>query len=243
MDSNVRPIQHWLRAGRDPFAAALRRAGTTAVGTYAAYVAYGVAHPALRAPSDGPEAAEALPGDDLVDAPQSDKTFVVDVDAPPARVWPLLVQMGYGRAGWYGWYPLENGGRGSAPGVVPALQQLAVGDAIPDGPRADEGLGIWRVVELAPPHTLVLFSRRVAVTGREIAAGAPVDEPTIECSWAFVVRARDAGSRLIVRVRARYHGVEDTWGARLARRFFDLGDTVMEWTMVAGIKARAERAA
>jgi dienelactone hydrolase len=221
----------------------VRRAATSALGTYGAYIAYGLVHPALRHPYAGPESSQRLPGDDLVAAADSSKTFAIDIGVPPAAVWPYLVQMGYGRAGWYGWYPMENGGRGSSHAILEQWQELAVGDTIPDGPRADDGLGTWRVVELDPPSTMVLFSRRVATTGREIAAGELVDEPTIECSWAFVLRPNAGGSRLLVRVRVRFLAMDDGVAGRMLRRFFDLGDTVMEWTMIDGIKARAERIA
>jgi proline iminopeptidase len=233
----------WVRRARDPLAELVRRAATSALGTYGAYVGYGLLRPELRTPLRGGEADEPLAGDGLVAEPQAIKTFAVDVAAPPDAVWPWLVQMGYGRAGWYGWYPLENGGRGSADGVLPGLQALARGDLIPDGPRADEGRGVWRVIELVPREMLVLFSRRVATTGEELDADAPITAPTIECSWAFIVRPTKTGSRLIVRVRARFLGADDGVLARLARHVFDLGDTVMEWTMVDGIRARAERAA
>jgi hypothetical protein len=234
-------IAHWLRHGHGPLATTLRRAATSAVGTYGAYLGYGLVHGALREPYHGPEAMEALPGDELITRPDTTKTFVVDIVAAPGAVWPYLVQMGYGRAGWYGWYPLENGARGSARSIVEAHQDLAIGDLIPDGPRAGEGFGVWRVVDLDPPSAMVLYSRRVATTGREIAVDQPVDEPTLECSWAFVIRETGAGSTLIVRVRVCFLAMEDGLLGHLARRFFDVGDTVMEWTMVEGIKARAER--
>jgi hypothetical protein len=232
---------HWIRHNQSAVAAGIRHAATTALGTYGAYVGYGLLHAPLRHPYNGPETSEPLPGDELISAPESVKTFAIDIAAPREVVWPYLVQMGYGRAGWYGWYPLENGGRGSSPAVVEEWQHLAIGDAIPDGPRAAEGFGIWRVVDLDAPSTMVLFSRRVAVTGREIELGEPIDQPALECSWAFVLQPTGPGCRLLVRVRVRFLEVDDGIVGRLSRRFFDVADTVMEWTMVAGIKARAER--
>jgi proline iminopeptidase len=233
-------LEQWVRRGRDPLATTIRRAATSAIGTYGAYVVHGLRHAGLRRPFRGLEAIEPLAGDGCVAEPQSIKTFVTDIAAPPDAVWPYLIQMGYGRAGWYGWYPFENGGRGSAEKLLDELQGLAVDDHIPDGPRAAEGLGIWRVITLDRPHAMVLFSRRVATTGREIAADEHVDEPTIECSWAFVLRPHGVGTRLIVRVRARFLGMNGGTVGALARRLFDTGDTVMEWTMLAGIKTRAE---
>ncbi len=234
-------LERWVRRGRDPFAELVRRAATSAIGTYAAYVGYGLVHPTLRRPDRGPEAYEPLAGDELIAAPETTKTFTIDIDAPPEAVWPYLVQMGFGRGGWYGWYPLENGGRGSAASILEEHQDLEIGDVIPDGPDASVGFGVWRVHDLDAPTTMVLYSRRVATDGRELDLGEPIREPTFECSWAFVLRPRDAGCRLIVRVRARFLATDDGLLARATRRFFDLGDTVMERTMLEGIKQRAER--
>jgi hypothetical protein len=49
------------------------------------------------------EAHAALPGDDLVPAPMWESTRAVTIAAPPAAVWPWIVQMGFPaqRAGWY----------------------------------------------------------------------------------------------------------------------------------------------
>lgn len=243
MPTTVELFEHWAKYGRGRVATVFRRAATSAVGTYGAYVGYGLMHAELRHPFEGAEANEPLPGDGLVAFPDSTKTFVVDIAAPRDVVWRYLVQMGYGRAGWYGWYPMENGGRGSTDVVLDRWQGLAVGDLIPDGPRAGEGLGVWRVIELEPPEMMVLFSRRVATDGREVATGMAAREPTIECSWAFVLRPVAngvEGCRLIVRVRVRFLATEGGLAGRVLRRFFDVGDTVMEWTMLEGIKARAE---
>jgi hypothetical protein len=234
-------VEHWARNGRGPMATRLRRVATSALGTYGAYVGYGLVHRELRKPFAGPEAWMPLPGDGLVAFPDTVKTFTRDIWAPPEDVWPYLVQMGFGRAGWYGWYPMENGGRGSASEILEPFQELAIGDLIPDGPRADEGFGVWRVVELEPAHAMVLFSRRVLTTGREVGASATDGGPSVECGWAFVLQPIVAGCRLIVRASARFSGVDQTLAGRWLRRFFDVGDTVMEWTMLDGIKERAER--
>jgi proline iminopeptidase len=236
-------IEHWARNGRGPVATRLRRAATSALGTYGAYLGYGLLHRELRKPCAGPDAALPLPGDGLIAFPDSTKTFARDIWAPPEHVWPYLVQMGFGRAGWYGWYPMENGGRGSVSTILAEWQDLAVGDLIPDGPRADEGLGVWRVVELEPARTMVLYSRRALSTGRELDAGASDGSPSVECGWAFCLVPVVAGCRLVVRVSVKFDGVERSLAGRLLRRFFDVGDTVMEWTMLDGIKARAERRA
>ncbi len=47
------------------------------------------------------ERAAHLPGDGLVAAPDVQTDHAVTIDAPPSDVWPWLVQMGWGRGGWY----------------------------------------------------------------------------------------------------------------------------------------------
>ena len=41
-----------------------------------------------------------MPGDDLLPGSGS-ATRAITNDAPPEAIWPWLVQMGYGRSGWY----------------------------------------------------------------------------------------------------------------------------------------------
>src|SRR5918994_5293452 len=45
------------------------------------------------------EAARPLPGDELLEAADIIATRAIRIDAPPAAIWPWLVQMGPGRAG------------------------------------------------------------------------------------------------------------------------------------------------
>lgn len=227
-------------ANRSPF---VHRAATSAFGTYAAYVAHGVAHPSLLVPSGVPSDAElALPGDELVPDPSWTADFSTPIRGEPVDVWPWIVQIGYGRAGWYTWYPLDNGGVASADMIVPALQALAVGDVIPDGPRADEGIGVWRVRALEPERAMVLYSHRRPLTGYELRDGDPFPA-SLACSWAFALRREEANrTRLHVRVRAKVYAAGSPLTARLARWFFGIGDTVMENTMLDGIRERVESA-
>src|ERR1017187_8763030 len=61
-------------------------------------------------------------------------TRAITIDAPPDSVWPWLVQVGGGRAGWYSNDLLDNLGRPSATTVVPDLQHLEVGQWVPMSP-------------------------------------------------------------------------------------------------------------
>src|SRR5688500_9140544 len=99
-------------------------------------------------PADG---ARALPGDDLVPDADIVETRSLDIAAPPSAVWPWLVQMGYGRGGWYSYD--QVGTRGPSAGtIVPELQELADGDLVPTHPG---GGFVARVVDA--PHALVLY--------------------------------------------------------------------------------------
>ena len=69
-----------------------------------------------------------FPGADLIPGGKRGGTMAVTIDAPPAAVWSWLVQMGCGRAGWYSWDRLDNGGRPSADRIHLGWQQVAVGD-------------------------------------------------------------------------------------------------------------------
>jgi hypothetical protein len=50
--------------------------------------------------TDG-EVRRTMPGDDLLPGATGTTTRAIGIAAPPERVWPWLVQLGYGRAGWY----------------------------------------------------------------------------------------------------------------------------------------------
>jgi hypothetical protein len=219
----------------------MQRLRHSAFGSYAAYVAHGLRHPVLlRSQATDKERTTSLDGDELVRDPNWIANFTTEIHASVAEVWPWLVQMGYGRAGYYAWNRYDNGGVASADMIVPELQDLRVGDVIPDGPDADLGFGIWRVVTLDAERSLVLHSRRHPWNGRELAGDDW--EPFIDCSWAFVLTPLAADrTRLHVRVRAALHaGTTSRVLAKLARMFLGLGDCVMENTMLDGIRVRAE---
>jgi len=69
------------------------------------------------------EVHRAMPGDDLIPGAAS-TTRATAIAAPPDQVWPWLVQIGYGRAGWDSYDWIDNDGRPSADRILPQLQQL-----------------------------------------------------------------------------------------------------------------------
>ena len=99
------------------------------------------------------ERTASLPGDGLVSPADVVMDRAFTVDAPPAEAWPWLVQLGKRRAGWY--FPsyverLVPTSRRGLRHLAPALQQLAVGDVIPDWGGAG---ATFTAVEVEPART------------------------------------------------------------------------------------------
>ena len=118
---------------------------------------------------DPSEAAKPLPGDDLVPVTTAIETRGITIDAPPDAVWPWLVQMGFGRGGWYSYDQLDMGGT-SAVALNPQWATLAIGDIMPTSP----GTG-FAVRVLDPGHALVLFSDTALVESQM----TPVDDAEV----------------------------------------------------------------
>lgn len=175
-----------------------------------------------------------LPGDRIVGRPQVVTDHAVTVDAPPSAVWPWLLQMGWGRGGWYTarWVDrlLFPANGPSADAIIPDLQGLSIGDFIPDGPPETECGMI--VEQLEPERALVLHSNsHLPLSWRERAE--------LDWSWAFVLHPLDDGRRTRFHFRSRW---------TTAPWWFTLGgwlvvvpaDFVMSRAMLRGVKERAE---
>ncbi|MFV8750245.1 SRPBCC family protein [Nannocystaceae bacterium ST9] len=194
------------------------------------------------------EAHRLLPGDELIESPRLQYTRAITIAAPPERVWPWLIQIGQGRAGWYSYDVLEDMvGAGefvdgeSAERVVPELQALAVGDEIPLHDKL-----AFRVERLSPPHLLLLCDGRDNASGERFDCGGPRPDDFTIASWAFVLEDSEApepvgGTRLLIRWRLDYtptRSHELMW-----KGFVEPINFVMERRMMLGIKARVESAA
>jgi hypothetical protein len=122
------------------------------------------------------EHAMALPGDDLVPAALVQTTQAVTVNAAPPQVWPWLVQIGQGRAGFYSdswfwdrsvdwYYRLLSGRRpgkvaagyhvAASDRIAPEWQDPQAGDVIADGPP---GTACYVVRRVEPARSFVLFT-------------------------------------------------------------------------------------
>jgi hypothetical protein len=86
------------------------------------------------------EVKRPMPGDELDPAPAFLATRAITIDGAAKDIWPWLLQMGYGRAGFYGYDILENLGspRGirSAEHILPEFQHFTAGDEVPISPVA-----------------------------------------------------------------------------------------------------------
>jgi hypothetical protein len=168
------------------------------------------------------ETASALPGDELLPEPDVLTTRAVWVDAPPASIWPWLVQMGPGRGGAYTYDWIENLlglGMHSADRILPQYQSLRVGDA-----RLGARGPVLRVAVLEPEQALVLRSD---------------DRNWV---WAFALIPDGRGTRLISRNRIATPDAGPLTRA-LYRYLMEPGSLIMERKMLLGIKQRAERLA
>jgi hypothetical protein len=214
--------------------------GAGIAGTAAVYGALTAREAWRRWGVEPAEAADALPGDELVADAQASDTRGIDIAAPPDKVWPWLVQMGYGRAGWYSYDQLDMN-HPSADRILPEYQALGVGDVLPTDPG-----GGFEVKVVEPAHALVAYVDRPMVEAQRGHKGAPVAEaaspaeaeapvePGIEAasanvratgayldkavsgdfaaSWAFVLEPRGEGTRLIERFRVRMEPPASTSG-------------------------------
>ena len=181
------------------------------------------------------EVATIYPGDEFVpDADGSVFTMATTLPAPPDKVWPWLVQMGFGRAGWYSWDRLDNAGNPSADRIVPEWQSVQVGQRLIE---ASDGRN-WFTVELVEPNrTLVLRTIIDLLSGRSVDPNGRLPRAYADGVWSFNLRPADGGqTRLVARSRGK------TLPALLTRPFgLAVGDTahfIMQTRQFHGLRTR-----
>jgi hypothetical protein len=162
-----------------------------------------------------------MAGDSLIVDPTYSGTMAVVVNARPDHIWPWLVQMGYQRGGLYSYDWLDRLfgflDRPSATRILPAFQNLAVGDEIPVGRGP-----AWPVATIEPYRALVLDMRN---TGG------------IDWVWQFGLYPVDE-KRTVLVSRSRVHA-RTAWAWLLTRAIEPAG-FVMTRRMLLGLKQRAE---
>jgi hypothetical protein len=158
------------------------------------------------------DVARAMAGDDLVTLPGQRSTRAVTIAATPEQIWPWLLQMGFGRGGWYSIDAIDNGGKPSANSIIPELQNLKIGDKI-----ALNQAVAYDVVLMEPDKAMVWQGGDVS-----------------SMSWGLY--PIDAGhTRLVLREQGAYKWSQPWW------IITDPGGFVMARQCLLGIKARAEQ--
>lgn len=167
------------------------------------------------------EVLASMRGDELVPNASFNATRAITIDAPPEKVWPWIVQMGYGRAGFYTYDIADNGGFPSADRILDQYQQFDVGDW---AFNMNSVFGI----EL-PINEFDAFKVKAFETDNWLLWEKPGS------TWSWVLKQLpDEHTRLILRIRARPESLFWTL-------FMEFGDPPMARRMLRGIKSRAER--
>ena len=185
------------------------------------------------------EETARLPGDEIVADAGIVSTRAVLIDAPPAAVWPWLVQIGQGRGGFYSYTWLQNlfgCAMVNAERIHPEWQDLRVGGGIRIHPEVPP----LPVTALVPQEALVMGGAIDPQRGAALPLNAPRGDSYLTFSWAFVLRPDGpAATRLIARYRlARSPSLRIRIAGRLLLEPITF---VMERKMLLGIRARAER--
>lgn len=190
-----------------------------------------------------------LPGDEVIPDPTIVWTRATTLAATPDEVWPWLVQMGFGRGGWYTserfdrlLWRIDNP---SSNEILPQWQHLAAGDIVPDGL---DYAAYFRVCEVREYEAIVYHSIRHPYRGHAV---NPNDDGELrrretdlvagglylDFSWAFVLQPGEGGTRLLVRTRAN---VSPGW-LRFTEPALGIVDYLHVSTMFRGIKHRLRR--
>jgi hypothetical protein len=190
----------------------------TAAGAYA--LAFRPWH--LRWGATDAEVALRWPGDELVPDPWTRAVRALTVNAPAARVWPWIMQVGRERGGFYSYTWLENLIGGDIRNVyqlIPGLPDRHVGETVWMGPRDRFG-GRARMIVAQ-----VQFQRAMVLV-------LSID---VEHVWSFVLEpVSDHVTRFVMLSLAAKPRIAD-------RVFWELAHFVMERKMMLTIKHLAEK--
>jgi len=165
--------------------------------------------------TDG-EVARTMPGDELIPDAGS-ATRAVTIAATPEEIWPWLVQLGFGRAGWYSYDWIDNDFQASADRILPEYQNLKVGDKILMMPKMG-----FVVESVDQPHSIVSVLE---------------DGSTSWCLGLYPIDGR--GTRLVSRWRPKF---EITPATLFLTALAEPGTFIMEQKMLRTIRDRVETA-
>ena len=176
----------------------------------------------LRWGATDEEVNRVMPGDELDPDPKFLATRAITIDGTPDEIWPWLIQMGYERAGFYGYDILENLGskRGilSAERILPEFQNFKIGDEVPISPVAR-----MTFLAIEPNQYLIWAGDADAVSGGFTWALYPLDENH---------------TRLVSRIRWSHHWTKpDLLALDL---FTEFTDHLAVRKILQGVKGRVE---
>jgi hypothetical protein len=162
-----------------------------------------------------------MPEDDIVTHPAFDATRAITIRGTPEQIWPWLAQMGFKRAGFYGYDLVENLGNGgeirSARTILPQFQYPQKDDLEPISVAATLQFGA-----IVPNSVVVWRSRDVPCDGLYIWQLVPIDAQN---------------TRLISRIRWNY--APGVWFKTLGL-FTEFADHVAVRKILEGVRDRAE---
>ena len=166
------------------------------------------------------EVRAPMPGDDAVPIAPFNATRAITIEAPPERVWPWIVQIGYRRAGFYTYDLLDNAGYESADYIMEEFQHPQIGDWMPMASKVNE---------------TTAFKVKAFETNQWLLWEKP------DSTWAWKLIPLDGSrTRLIARLKQRYQW-ESPAMAVMTLFLLEFGDFPMMRRVLKGIKARAER--
>jgi hypothetical protein len=174
----------------------------------------------LRWGATDAEVAAPMPGDELVSHPSFNTTRAITIDAPPEDVWPWLVQIGHGRAGFYSYDLFDNAGHPSADQILPEHQGPQIGDWVPMAAKVNDTTAFK--IKAFEPNRYLLWEKP-------------------HSTWAWKLEPLDGGrTRLITRLKDHYSWRADPANALLSVILLEFGDFPMMRKLLLGVKRRAE---
>ena len=162
------------------------------------------------------EVVQSMAGDELI-LGAGQATRAITIKALPEEVWPWLVQLGYGKAGWYSYDWIDNDFQSSAARIIPGYQDLAVGDKILMMPEMG-----FVVESIEEPKSIVSVLE---------------DGST---SWCLALYPEGGSSRLVSRWRPKFEKTPATFFMTVLS---EPGTFIMEQKMLRTIRDRVETAA
>lgn len=161
------------------------------------------------------EVGQSMAGDELILGAEQ-ATRAITIEALPEEVWPWLVQLGYGKAGWYSYDWIDNDFQSSAAQIIPGYQDLAVGDKILMMPEMG-----FVVESIDEPKSIVSVLEDGSTT------------------WCLALYSDGGASRLVSRWRPKF---EKTPATFFMTMLSEPGTFIMEQKMLRTIRDRVETA-